>query len=126
MYMVHFQNSSIWLQFIHISGLYFFLPNPTRQMPCQLDFNSNVIQIIGGHFYICKFTPFVEARLLWVPLEPETNNYFNQMCLVHSFYCNSSNIWYFHCKNCYKYYFSLKTTCVWYLGQVKHVISISR
>ena len=44
-------------------------------MPYQLDSNSNVIQIIGGHFYICKFTPYVGARLLCVPLVPETNGY---------------------------------------------------
>ena len=28
-------------------------------MPYQLDFNTNVIQIMGGHFYIDKITPYV-------------------------------------------------------------------
>ena len=28
-------------------------------MPYQLDFNTNVIQIMGGHFYIYKITPYV-------------------------------------------------------------------
>ena len=28
-------------------------------MPYQLDFNKNVIQIMGGHFYIDKITPYV-------------------------------------------------------------------
>ena len=31
--------------------------NPIRQMPYQLDFNINVIQIMGGQFYID--TPYV-------------------------------------------------------------------
>ena len=103
MNMIYFQNSSIWLQFIHILGLYFYLLNPRRQMPCWLDSNSNVIQITGGHFYICNLTPFKGARLLWIPLVPETNGYFNQMCLVYFFYCNNSSCaWYFLSKNCYK------------------------
>ena len=67
-------------------------------MPYQLDPNSNVIQIMGDHFYICKFTPYTGARLLWVPLVPETNGYFNQLCLLHSFYCNGSCIWYSYSK----------------------------
>ena len=62
--MVHLQNSSIWLQFIHSLGLYFYLLNPLRQMPYWLDSNSNVIQIMGGHFYIWKFTPYTGARLM--------------------------------------------------------------
>ena len=33
--------------------------NPIRQMPYQLDFNTSVIQIMGGHFYIDKITPYV-------------------------------------------------------------------
>ena len=28
-------------------------------MPYRLDFNTNVIQIMGGHFYIDKITPYV-------------------------------------------------------------------
>ena len=106
--MVHFQNSSIWLQFIHISGLYFYLLNPIRPMPYRLDFNSNVIQIMGGHLYICKSTPYTGATLLWVPSVPETNGYFNQLCLVHSIYCNGSCVWYFHSKNCINTYFHRK------------------
>ena len=35
--------------------------NPIRQMPYWLDFNTNVIQILDGHFYIYKFTPYVGA-----------------------------------------------------------------
>ena len=28
-------------------------------MPYWLDYNTNVIQIMGGHFYIYKITPYV-------------------------------------------------------------------
>ena len=37
-------------------------------MPYQLDFNANVIQIMGGHFYIDKITPYVVLTIngsLW-------------------------------------------------------------
>ena len=36
-------------------------------MPCRLDFNINVIQIMDGHFYIYKFTPYVGA---WLQMGP--------------------------------------------------------
>ena len=46
-------------------------------MPYQLDFNTNVIQIMGGHFYI---DTLCGTDYKWVPLVPKTNGYFNQMC----------------------------------------------
>ena len=42
--------------------------NPIRQMPYQLDFKANVIQIMGGHFYIDKITPYMVLTIngsLW-------------------------------------------------------------
>ena len=36
-------------------------------MPYQLDFNINVIQIMDGHFYIDKITPYVGA---WLQMGP--------------------------------------------------------
>ena len=46
-------------------------------MPYQLDFNTNVIQIMGGHFYI---DTLCGTDYKWVPLVPKTNGYFNQLC----------------------------------------------
>ena len=46
-------------------------------MPYQLDFNTNVIQIMGGHFYI---DTLCGTDYKWVPLVPKTNGYCNQMC----------------------------------------------
>ena len=48
-------------------------------MPYRIDFKANVIQIIGGHFYIAIDT-LCGTDYKWVPLEPETNGYFNQLC----------------------------------------------
>ena len=42
--------------------------NPIRQMPYLLDLNANVIQIMGGHFYIDIITPYVVLTIdgsLW-------------------------------------------------------------
>ena len=47
-------------------------------MPYQLDFNANVIQIIGGHFYTA-IDILCNTDYKWVPLEPKTNSYFNQL-----------------------------------------------
>ena len=41
-------------------------------MPYRIDFKANVIQIIGGHFYIAIDT-LCGTDYKWVPLEPETN-----------------------------------------------------
>ena len=46
-------------------------------MPYQLDFNANMIQIMGGHFYI---DILCGTDYKWVPLVPKTNGYFNQIC----------------------------------------------
>ena len=54
--------------------------NPIRQMPYRLDFNTNVIQIMGGHFYI---DTLCGTDYKWVPLEPKTNGYFNHMYLFY-------------------------------------------
>ena len=51
-------------------------------MPYQLDFNANVIQIMGGHFYI---DTLCGIDYKWVPLVPKTNGYFNQMCHIYFF-----------------------------------------
>ena len=51
-------------------------------MPYQLDFNTNVIQIMGGHFYI---DTLCGTDYKWVPLVPKTNGYFNQMCHIYFF-----------------------------------------
>ena len=48
-------------------------------MPYRIDFKANVIQIIGGHFYTAIDT-LCGTDYKWVPLEPETNGYFNQLC----------------------------------------------
>ena len=48
-------------------------------MPYQIDFKANVIQIMGGHFYTAIDT-LCGTDYKWVPLEPETNGYFNQLC----------------------------------------------
>ena len=49
-------------------------------MPYRLDFNTNVIQIMGGHFYI---DTLCGTDYKWVPLVPKTNGYFNQMCHIY-------------------------------------------
>ena len=46
-------------------------------MPYRLDFNTNVIQIMGGHFYI---DTLCGTDYKWVPLVPKANGYFNQLC----------------------------------------------
>ena len=51
-------------------------------MPYRLDFNTNVIQIMGGHFYI---DTLCGTDYKWVPLVPKTNSYFNQMCHIYFF-----------------------------------------
>ena len=50
-------------------------------MPYQLDFNTNVIQIMGGHFYIDNLCG---TDYKWVPLVPKANGYFNQLCHIYS------------------------------------------
>ena len=55
--------------------------NPIRQMPYWLDFNTNVIQIMGGHFYIATLCG---TDYKWVPLEPKANGYFNQLCHIYA------------------------------------------
>ena len=52
--------------------------------------------------------------LLWVPLVPETNGYFNHICLVHNFNCNSPSIW----------YLCLKSSSIWFLSQINYLVSI--
>ena len=51
-------------------------------MPYWLDFNTNVIQIMGGHFYI---DTLCGTDYKWVPLVPKTNGYFNQLCHIYFF-----------------------------------------
>ena len=51
-------------------------------MPYWLDFNTNVIQIMGGHFYI---DTLCGTDYKWVPLEPKANGYFNQLCHIYFF-----------------------------------------
>ena len=58
--------------------------NPIRQMPYQLDFNTNVIQIIGGYLYTAIDT-LCDTDYKWVPLVPKANGYFNQMCHIYIF-----------------------------------------
>ena len=53
-------------------------------MPYRIDFKANVIQIIGGHFYTAIDT-LCDTDYKWVPLEPETNGYFNQLCHIFFF-----------------------------------------
>ena len=53
-------------------------------MPYRIDFKANVIQIIGGHFYTAIDT-LCDTDYKWVPLEPETNGYFNQLCHIYFF-----------------------------------------
>ena len=52
-------------------------------MPYQLDFNANVIQIIGGQFYTAIDT-LCDTDYKWVPLVPKANGYFNHMYLFFS------------------------------------------
>ena len=51
-------------------------------MPWQIKYSTHSLE---HYFYICKSTPFVGARLLWVSLVPETNGYFNQKYLIYFF-----------------------------------------
>ena len=44
---------------------------------------ENSTHSLESNFYIYEITPYVGAWLLWVPLVPETNVYFNQMCHIY-------------------------------------------
>ena len=57
--------------------------NPIRQIPYWLDFNANVIQIVGGHFYTAIDT-LCGTDYKWVPLEPKAHGYFNQLCHIYA------------------------------------------
>ena len=108
----------------HIFDLHFYISQ---------SYKANVLADWIQHSQIGSFaSTFTNSHLTWLmltimgPFNTWDQWFINHICLQYYFTCsNSSSIWYFHSKKSYKYSFLLKTPCIWYLGQIKYLVSIS-